>query len=123
MTQAIHPDPSTPLAGEPIAYASVAPPRVGPRAWAGAAILVAGIALIGLGGCFLMGVMNIVNPSALLGNPNLQPGVSGADYFLEFVLYLLAFACFAGAATLLFVGTRGLLRVMRGDWGFAGTRQ
>ena len=120
MTQAIHPNASA--ASEPLAYASLAPPRVGPRAWAGAAILAAGVALIGLGGCFLIGVMNIVNPQALLGNPSLQPGMTGADLMLITILYLLAFACFGAAGTLLFFGTRGLLRVMRGDWAVAALR-
>jgi hypothetical protein len=122
MTEAYNSHVSTSLPGVPIAYASVPPPRVGPRAWAGAAILAAGVALIGLGGCFLIGVMNIVNPQALLGNPNLQPRITGQDLGLICVLYLLAFACFGGAAALLFFGARGLLRVMRGEWAFDGTK-
>jgi hypothetical protein len=120
MTQAIHSNASA--ASEPLAYASVAPPRVGPRAGAGAAILAAGVALVGLGGCFLIGVMTMVNPQALLGNPNLQPGMSGADLMLVTILYLLALTSFGGAGTLLFYGTRGLLRVMRGDWAVAALR-
>jgi hypothetical protein len=35
----------------------------------------------------------------------------------EPLAYLLAFACFGGAVMLLILGTRGLLRVMRGEWG------
>jgi len=35
---------------------------------------------------------------------------------------LLAFACFGGAGTLLYFGTRGLLRVMRGDPGVSALR-
>ena len=122
MTQTIYPNASPPLATEPLAYASFAPPRVGPRAWAGAAILAAGVILVGLGGCFLIGVMIAVNSSASFGNPGSQAAMSGANLMLSTVLYLLAFACFGGAATLLFFGTRGLLRLMRGDPGVATSR-
>jgi len=95
---------------EPIAYATPAP-RLGPRVWAGVAIVLAGLALILLGGCFLIGVMLTVSNGF---NVNGTKALTGAQLGLVFVLYVLAFTSFGGALWLLFVGVRGLLRVMRG---------
>ena len=102
---AISPDGSIP-------YASPAP-RHGARAWAGAAIVFAGMVLILLGGCFLIGVLMIVQPAAGFGGPA-PTGMTGPQGVLMVVLYALAFASFAGAAVLIVIGTRGLLRVLRG---------
>jgi hypothetical protein len=113
MTQAVYPDPSVVVS---LPYATPATPRVGPRAWAGAAILAAGVFLVGLGGCFLIGVLGIVGTVANgMNGPIAPPGsLTGPQVGLMVVLYILAFACFAGAATLLFLGSRALLRIMRG---------
>jgi hypothetical protein len=86
-------------------------PRPGARAWAGAAILLGGLGLVGLGGCFLIGVLSIVSAPTFAGNPT-PPTLTTAQLLLMSVLYLLAFLCFGGAVTLLYIGTRALLRVM-----------
>ena len=96
---------------EPITYATPAP-RLGPRVWAGAAIVLAGLALILLGGCFLIGVMLTVNNGFTLAGAGAP--LTARQLSFVFVLYALAFASFAGALWLLFVGIRGLLQVMRG---------
>ena len=93
-----------------VTYATPAP-RLGPRVWAGAAIVLAGLALILLGGCFLIGVMLTVSQGF---NTMANRPLTGNQLGLVFILYLLAFASFAGALWLLFVGVRGLLHVMRG---------
>ena len=95
---------------EPITYATPAP-RVGPRVWAGFAIIFAGLALIVLGGCFLIGVMLTVSNGF---NMTATKPLTGNQLGLVFILYALAFASFGGALWLLFVGVRGLLQVMRG---------
>ena len=95
---------------EPITYATPAP-RLGPRVWAGVAIIFAGLALILLGGCFLIGVMlTVSNGFNLTGTKPL----TGNQIGLVLILYILAFTSFGGALWLLFVGVRGLLQVMRG---------
>ena len=110
MTTATLPD-FTPAHGTNIPYATPAA-RPGARAWAGVGILLGGLALIGLGGCFLIGVLSVVSPGVTFNAP--QPStLTGPQAFLMCVLYALAFACFAGAAVMMVVGTRGLLRVMR----------
>jgi hypothetical protein len=88
-------------------------PRPASRGWAGAAIIVGGLGLILLGGCFLIGVLSIVRPSAFMGPMNAPP-MTAAATALMWILYLLAFGCFAGAAIMLFSGTRSLLRILRG---------
>ena len=99
----------------PLAYALPATRRVGPRAWAGAAILAAGLALVGLGGCFMIGVLSVLSPASTFGTTLTKPQINGAELSFICVLYVLAFACFAVLSTLLFLGTRGLLRVMHED--------
>ena len=95
---------------EPITYATPAP-RLGPRVWAGAAIVLAGLVMIVLGGCFLIGVMlTVSNGFSGFGSKTL----TGNQLGLVFILYALAFASFGGVLWLLFVGVRGLLHVMRG---------
>jgi hypothetical protein len=84
---------------------------MGPRVWAGAAIVLAGLALILLGGCFLIGVMLTVSNGFNLSGTR---ALTGNQFALVFILYVLAFASFGGALWLLFGGVRGLLQVMRG---------
>lgn len=96
----------------PLPYAHYEP-RPASRGWAGAAIIAGGLGLVLLGGCFLIGVLSIVRPNAFMGPLNAPPMTTTATA-LMWILYLLAFACFAGAALMLFAGTRSLLRIMRG---------
>ena len=96
-----------------VPYATPAP-RPAAKVWAGASILFGGLCLILLGGCFLIGVMGVVeslgfNPGA----PASPPPLTAPQMILMIALYLIAFASFAGAVLLLFIGTRGLLKVMR----------
>ena len=90
---------------------AVPAPRPGARAWAGAAIVFGGLGLVALGGCFLIGVLSIVSVPNFAGNTP-ATALTPAQIMLMTVLYLLAFICFGGAATLLFIGTRALLRVI-----------
>ena len=90
---------------------AVPAPRPGARAWAGAAIIFGGLGLVGLGGCFLIGVLSLVTP-APFASMTMQAKLTPAQMLLMTTLYVLAFACFAGGAALLVIGTRALLRVI-----------
>jgi len=95
-----------------IAYATPAP-RDGPRVWAGAAIVFAGLALIGLGGCFLIGVLTMVSRLSFGFIAPAPPTISPGEKILIGVLSLLAGCCFAGAVVLLLSGLRGLFSVLK----------
>lgn len=97
---------------QPLPYAAAPVYMRAPSPWAGAAIILGGLGLILLGGCFLIGVLLIVRPNFV--TPSSTNDVTVAQVILMIFLYLLAFACFAGAAAMLFLGTRGLLRTLRG---------
>src|SRR5262249_26016428 len=75
----------------------------GPRVWAGAVLLIAGLGLIVLGGCVLYAVLELVR-------------LAGVDpvaaWVLQVILYVMAFICFAGAAVQLTVGSYGLVRIL-----------
>ena len=103
-------DPVAPFASPAVPYATPSP-RPGAKAWAGAAIVLGGLGLVGLGGCFLVGVLSIVSPQSYAAAAS--GTFTAAQLLLMTVLYLLAFLSFAGGATLLFIGTRELLRLMR----------
>jgi hypothetical protein len=72
----------------------------------------AGLALIGLGGCFLVGVLSLVTSMSPSVNAAAPAIPSPSHYVLMAVLYALAFACFAAAAFLLVLGVRWLYRIM-----------
>jgi hypothetical protein len=82
-----------------------------PRVWAGAVLVAAGLGLILLGGCFLIGVLELLH---YFGTPQggEYPVRSGEVFFLEVVLYGMAFVCFLAAAVLLLLGLHGLLRII-----------
>ena len=92
------------------------PSSLVPRVWAGALLLLAGLGLVGLAGCFLIGAVVIANPGFF--NPSPPPGPpplpswDPPDVFLFVVLNGLALACFLGAAVLGFLGVLGLYRVL-----------
>jgi hypothetical protein len=73
-------------------------------------IVAGGLGLIVLGGCFLYGVLELVKPHAF--NAGLNEGASVAVSVLLIILYVMAFACFAGAAVLLAIGLWGLTRIL-----------
>jgi hypothetical protein len=93
-------------------YATPAPQRSSSRVWAAALIILAGLAMIMLGGCFLMGVMALVTNINPIGGGG---GATGARVdVLMVVLYALAFGSFGVAAFLIVMGLKGLFRVLRG---------
>ena len=94
---------------ETVPYATPVP-RTGARVWAGALIVLAGLALILVGGCFLIGVMLTVNNGFTPNPAALNPPKWG----LVVTLYCLAFVCFGAAVYLIFLGIRGLLRTLHG---------
>ena len=106
------------MPGEALTHADALPyrPPTGraPRVWAGAVLVLAGVVLVGLGGCFLLGALILLRPH-LVGPPSPAPPAmpSGGD-----VLYPLLVGagvlCLAGALVTLFLGTRGLVRVLEG---------
>ncbi len=81
------------------------------RVWAAVGITLAGVILVGFGGCFLIGVMIQLNPQMVFGPANSTPWPPQAWVF-HAVLYLMAFGCFAGGAWLTFRGTAALSRVI-----------
>ena len=93
-----------------IAYATPVP--TGSPVAAGVALMLGGLGLVLLGGCFLIGVLlatEVSRENASQGGP----GITTSVVVLLCVLYFAAFACFSGALVLLVKGTRGLLRVVR----------
>jgi|SRR4051812_12223832 hypothetical protein len=87
--------------------------RPGVRVFGAAVILATGLGLIGLGGCFLIGVLSMVAINLFV--PNARPLTwTMATYVLHAVLYLLAFSCFFGAVVFLVMGTRRVLRIIGG---------
>ena len=91
-------------AEQPIPYATPSPRRASP-VMAGSAIL--------LGGCFLIGTLIITEAASERIAAGQVSGMRTGEIVLLCVLYALAFACFAGALTMLFIGTRSLLRVVK----------
>jgi len=87
---------------QPVDYASARPLRFASIA-GGVALLFAGLAMILLGGCFLIGILD-VSQRIGLGYSVLALRV------LPWVLYALAFACFGGAVWLIVAGVRWLYR-------------
>ena len=95
-----------------IPYASPVP-KSGPRVWAGVVITFAGLCLIFLGGCFLIGVLLLVNPQLALSGAAAPPPTTVGSFTLMATLYLLAFGCFAGAVAVLLAGLKSLFAIMR----------
>jgi hypothetical protein len=97
--------------GVEIPYAAPAATH-GHRVLAGAAILLGGIALAVVGGCFLIGVMLITSHGFNTSASSVPLNTSALA--LMGVLYVLAFATFACAGLIILAGLRGLFRVLRG---------
>jgi hypothetical protein len=84
-------------------------PRTAPAVW----IALIGVALIGLGGCFCIGIMAALIPSLIFGAPAPAPALtSGLIEFLV-VLHVAAFGCFGGAVFLIQKGVRLLLALTK----------
>jgi hypothetical protein len=75
-------------------YAS--PVRAAPNLWAAAVLAIVGLGLIGLGGCFLIGVLCFHLPQVFGANAPSVAWTPGEVFFV-LILYVLAAACFAGA--------------------------
>ncbi len=90
---------------------AVPSPSYGHKVLAGAAILLAGLGLVVLGGCFLIGVM-LITSHGFNNSAAAQP-LSSASLILIAILYVLAFASFGGAVAVFLVAMRALLSVMR----------
>src|SRR5690606_41024069 len=102
---------STTLSESSVESMPYATPAASPRgrAWASVAILFGGLCLIGLGGCFLIGVLILLTPAVAFGAPMPLAPLTGPQSALLVVLYALAAACFVGAVVMLVVGARSLL--------------
>ena len=106
MTAAFSHEPVTPTSeSAPLAYATPAP-RVGSRGWAGAAVILGGLCLVLLGGCFLIGVMMLVTRIDFNANTRAPAPLTAPQVVPMLVLYGLAFASFAGAVAMLVAGDR-----------------
>jgi hypothetical protein len=75
-------------------------------------LLAAALGLIGLAGCFLIGVMILLRPEFV--DPSLHAALTTApEFVLLAMLYVLAGGCFTGALYLLILGVRALSRVVQ----------
>ena len=92
-----------------IPYASPADRPVGPRVWAAALIALAGLTLLVIGGCFLIGVMLITSG----GVGMIAGGLTRSQQHLVYLLYLLALGAFGGGIWVIVLGLRALLKVVR----------
>ena len=95
------PDPVPPSL--PLGYATPAARSGGSPTRAATVIALVGLALIVLGGCFLIGVMLALPPA------------SPPPTFLMVILYSMAFTCFAVAAFCLYVGLKRLIQLASRD--------
>jgi hypothetical protein len=82
-------------------------------------MLLCGLVLLGLGGCFLIGILALLRPALVAGGPLLPASapvsLSGDERVLLVTLYAFAFATFAAAVLLFVLGVRGLWRVLHAD--------
>lgn len=104
--QVPEPRADAPMSVVALPYATPAPVSGSPVA-AGIWITLAGLALIGLGGCFLIGVM------ICSFNIGQGPGFVGANTAFIILLYALAFLSFIAAVLLMVLGIRKMLAVGR----------
>src|SRR5687768_11442193 len=93
-----------------VGYATPLPARQPARTFAAAVILFGGLALVVLAGCFLIGILLTIKQVGPNGMVQQLP-LSAAEIAFIAVLSALALAALGGAVTLLFLGTRALLRV------------
>ena len=91
--------------------------RVSVRVWAAVAVLMGGLALMVIAGCFLIGVLALLQPGLFFGAINATgngvASLSTTQQLFMVVLYAFAFLSASGGVILLVMGTRGLLSVLR----------
>ena len=83
------------------------------KIWASAVLMFGGLAMVVLGGCFLIGVMLIITNNFCFLSP---PTGSATELTLSQqtfvkVLYALSFSCFGVAATLIVTAVKKLIRL------------
>lgn len=84
--------------GEALGYAS--PYHAAPSYWGAGILALVGLGLIGLGGCFLIGVLAVHSPQVFLPNATPTPLTWGSILFV-IILYALAGLCFVNAGLIL----------------------
>ena len=101
----------SPVADQPaLGYAMPAAKTA--RAAPGIALIFGALGLVFLGGCFLIGVMAINSPSGGFAPAPLPLPKTPGQIFLEIVLYVIAFCCFAGALFLFATAVQWLRKLM-----------
>src|SRR4051794_36123558 len=103
---------TTILDAQPVDYATPLqrPPA---RVFAATVVLFGGLALIALGGCFLIGILITIQHIALNGMAQPAATLTPGEMVFVVVLSVLALASFVAAGVLMVLGTRSLLRVIR----------
>ena len=82
-----------------------------PRMWVGAVLLAAGLGLIVIGGCFLIGIWIMIGAHGM--DAQATTPWSPASKFLMVFLYVLASACLLGALALVVFGARSLVGLLK----------
>jgi hypothetical protein len=95
----------------PATHAAHSTPRPTGGGWLATTVLFAGLGLVVLAGCFMIGAMSVVSPSTMSSAADLRPLTAGETGFV-FVLYVIVAGCLGGAALLITIGTRSLLRLI-----------
>ena len=86
------------------------------KIWASAVLMVGGLAMVVLGGCFLIGVMLIITNFFCISPPPTGSEFDPAELRLSQqtfvkVLYALSFTCFGVAVMLLVTAVKRLIRL------------
>jgi hypothetical protein len=91
-------------------------PRLGPRVWAGAILMSASFGFLLLAGCFAIGILIVINPSSVNGQPPPDAFAARSPEELTFLvtLYILTGLSVLAAAVLFFMGLVGLVRILYG---------
>ncbi len=87
------------------------PYRSSHKVWAASITMVAGVALMGLSGCFLIGILAMTSNIVMSGGP--LPVLSSEAYSLKFYLYVLGLVFCIGGISLVGIGLRWMARIMK----------
>lgn len=83
-----------------------------PRMWVGSVLLLAGLGLIVLGGCFLIGIWIMIGAHGV--SDRNQPLWSPEANLLMLALYGVTGVCLFGSVALIVLGVRTLLGLLKG---------